>query len=311
MANAGIDLANFATISIDAGAKWFLGGAYTIGQPLALLGSGTLSVQETITTFHTITGGPTLTYHNTVYGTLSNASTIIDSATLTGGTIINQASGVFQGLTGQNATIQNFGTIAGGATLSGAAGTLINEAGGTFTGSVIGGTLENAGVLSGVTLSNALLILDSGNTETGLVVGSGSNVIAGTLSNDITIAAGATLTTNYDPHHAVGAINGTVFNSGTLIAGGSINGVRLSGTGSTFIAQGVATGSVVATGNNELVSVAGGIIQSGITLQGTSDTLSIFSGFSSQAIATPGNAMFCCLNGTGTLQRSLPAPSPI
>jgi hypothetical protein len=372
LTNIGINLPDFDSIIVDAGGDWVFDGNYSFNRPVTLGGSGTLSIQETITTSNTIFQGYTRTYHNTIFGTFSNTSTVNDTAILAGGTIINAAGGVFDGLAGKNTTILNSGSIGGAVTING--GLLVNEAGGTFSGAIGGGTLDDTGLLDNATVSHATLILRDGYSVTGTVQGGAGSVLdyegTGTLSGiggtfvgfqtiethgsaslagnttiapqstlivygtlrapsaltidgsfvnhgaligDATIAAGAS-GQNADTNGNLvqgtilppGSITGTLYDNGTFTNYGALNGVVLSGNGSTLIDKNAISGSVVATGADETVFIANPI-GAGVTLQGLADTLSITGGFFGSATATPGDGDVLLLNGTGTL-RGLGSP---
>jgi len=172
-------------------------------------GGGTVTNEST----GTIVGGYGINAQGSTGVTIDNAGYIHGSETgvhLSGGAITNESSGIIKGdaafvLKG-GASVDNFGTVEGAfGVLALGAATIVNQAGGTFTGSDdgiyvysgVGGTVENAGLIAGSvdavvfggTQANRL-ILDAGATFSGKVVATVS-----TAANTIELKHGGSVGT--------------------------------------------------------------------------------------------------------------------
>jgi RTX calcium-binding nonapeptide repeat (4 copies) len=191
LTGSNADFVNFANGTLDSGASWVLAGSNTIGSGTTLTDAGTLRNTGTL-----VLDPPLI-----VSGTLDNASTITDvgSAPLElnpGAYLLNETTGqitqsaayshpVVTGLTGGPSTIRNLGTI----TNLGAGGGISLQAGGTI---IDAGTISGA---SAIYMGGAgdLLVLEHGFAITGAISASGAGNVV-----ELSGSAGAAVIANYN-----------------------------------------------------------------------------------------------------------------
>jgi len=197
---------------------------------------------------------------------------------LLGASLTNQSSGsITDGVTSfgiQPATVTNAGTLSGGVYLSTVGGgTVINRAGGTITGGAFaavtlgdvngyplragGGTVTNAGTITGTGSTGPFGGTDGIALTTGSVTNLNGGIITSAARNGIFIqGSGASSVTNQAGGTITGGVNGvsvgyttsttTVTNAG-VITGTAANGIYSRSTGSVSVtnqAGGTITGGV-------------------------------------------------------------------
>jgi hypothetical protein len=257
IASIGTSFQGFATITVDAGASWSLGGVSTLAAGVSLVDAGTLQTTGTLTSSGTLIDR----------GMLVNTGTLLMSAqalqVAAGGSLINTGS--------------IGGNPAGGAGVSVAVGgSVTNQARGRITGYTAitaagAAVLTNAGTIGGNTAHGSGIRLQATASVT--------NRSGGTISgfNAVYAAGGAATVANAgsiagSPSGGTGVelrAGGLVTNqSGGMISG--FNGVYAAGGAATVANAGTIAGSSL--GSNGVELRAGGLVtnQSGGTISGGS-----------------------------------------
>ena len=238
-----------ASLTIDNGATYTIGGAVTNAGTLAVASGGTLTATAGgLSNYSTGTIG--VAAGGTVNGALQwNAGSVINNGAWTGaldnaaattnGSVTNNGTWTGDVQNGANGSVTN----ATGATWT---GTLANSHSVTNSGTWVGdaanvstGTLVNYGTWTGGIVNNGLFLNKAGATVSGLtnLAGSGQYTYnAGTLNGGVEISGGEL--------ESAGTLNGglTNFNSGAVrVDGGAVNGAILNETGASFEVVGTAT----------------------------------------------------------------------
>jgi hypothetical protein len=330
----GTKFQGFATITVDAGASWSIGGVSTLVAGASLANAGMLQTTGTLMSSGTLTDTGTLVNAGTILalgqalqvaagGSLINTGSIGGNpasgaavSVAAGGFVTNQANAVITGYTGIIAAgevvLTNAGTVSGNTSHGSgiqlhASGSVTNQSGGTISGFygvyATGGpaTVANAGSIAGGALGGIGVELRAGGVVTnqaGGVISGGNGGVSVIATRGTVVNAGSIDSTDLGNGYAV------ILNAGGFVtnqSGGVMvgtRGVEVAASAGTVTNAGTIAGTSLGV---SFFSAAGTLTnQSGGTISGGFDAVRFAAGYSNLLVIDPGAVFDGTVTGGNT-----------
>jgi RTX calcium-binding nonapeptide repeat (4 copies) len=334
IASIGTSFQGFATITVDAGASWSLGGVSTHAAGVSLVDSGTLQTTGTMTSSGTLIDAGTLVNAGTLLmfgqalqvaagGSLINTGSIGGNpgggagvSVAVGGFVTDQVDGVITGYTGiiaaGAAVLTNAGTIGGNAAHGSGirlqtSASVTNQASGTISGfdgvyAVSGAaTVANAGSIAGAALGGIGADLRAGGrvtNQSGGTISGGTGGVWVLAAEGTVVNAGSIDSTDLNDGYAV-LLNhgGSVTNQSGGVMGGE-RGVEVGAFTGTVTNAGTIAGTSLGVA---FFNAAGTLTnQSGGTISGGLEAVRFAAGYNNLLVIDPGAVFVGTVTGLNT-----------